>query len=720
MLMSRLSAAGFFVALLAVLCIQFRGPLSPGHSLYVTVIEDPAARLSFFPWDLLSARELRAGHFPLWNAYSGTGMPLLGNMQSSALFPLKWLYFICPDPRSLDLMVILRLGLAGLFTMLFSRRLGMGGPGAWLSGAAFALSGYMTKHANMVNVGSEMWLPLILLVMVEARRRGPGLKPLLAGGLLFFLVLSGGSPEAAFYVCLFCFFFGLVVSMGRPGKAGFMAAVFLGPLVLASILSSIELLPFFEYLGRGFHIHGPGLHEVVSFPARLVFTLAAPWSAGPSGATELHKVSMPYVGSLCLVLGLSALLHKQGRDRYVLFFAGAAAVLLSLVLELPGLGSIAHAWPFNRLGNIKFGMAGASFSIAMLAGSGLEAVLHGRLKASRFIPAALTVALMIAGGYLHARLSREGPWLPGIAIPSAFLLAGAVLILLAGGSRSRGARGALCIITVLLAGGELLSLCSGFEMKSEVDPAAMKYKAPAVPEELKPVAADPGMPRFTGIKGAFHHNINIIFKLFDVRAFEGIYPERYVRAMGEIEGFGMDRAVESFFSHGWSFDVSEENLGHWLVDRMGIKYAVSEEPLEVPGFELLDEQKRLLYLNRQAWPRAFMAGADDPARPGARVWGYTWDRADIEAERGGDLVLADTFFPGWRAYVNAKELRIHPQDGLFRKVSINEAGRVIMTYEPWSFKLGLWISVTCIIVTAAFAWFKATRVQRCTGDADDK
>jgi hypothetical protein len=48
---------------------------------------DPNAGFTSFVLGARAASDLLSGHLPLWNHYEGLGTPLLGEMQSAALFP---------------------------------------------------------------------------------------------------------------------------------------------------------------------------------------------------------------------------------------------------------------------------------------------------------------------------------------------------------------------------------------------------------------------------------------------------------------------------------------------------------------------------------------------------------------------------------------------------------------------------------------------------------
>ena len=66
-----------------------------------------------------------------------------------------------------------------------------------------------------------------------------------------------------------------------------------------------------------------------------------------------------------------------------------------------------------------------------------------------------------------------------------------------------------------------------------------------------------------------------------------------------------------------------------------------------------------------------------------------------ETERGGLLVLGDTFYPGWRTYIDGMEVSSFPVNYLFRGIWFGPWKRsALWVYRPRSFLYGLWISLT--------------------------
>jgi len=59
------------------------------------------------------------------------------------------------------------------------------------------------------------------------------------------------------------------------------------------------------------------------------------------------------------------------------------------------------------------------------------------------------------------------------------------------------------------------------------------------------------------------------------------------------------------------------------------------------------------------------------------------------AEENSLLVLSDTYYPGWKAFVDGKKTKIYRADYTFRAIPLSAGpNRVEFVYDPLSFKLG--------------------------------
>ena len=79
-------------------------------------------------------------------------------------------------------------------------------------------------------------------------------------------------------------------------------------------------------------------------------------------------------------------------------------------------------------------------------------------------------------------------------------------------------------------------------------------------------------------------------------------------------------------------------------------------------------------------------------------------RIDVTLTQPGYLVLTDTHYPGWRATVDGQPVEILEANHAFRAVQLGTGEHtVLFEYEPLSFRLGAWITLSALVVLAAIA-----------------
>ena len=77
---------------------------------------------------------------------------------------------------------------------------------------------------------------------------------------------------------------------------------------------------------------------------------------------------------------------------------------------------------------------------------------------------------------------------------------------------------------------------------------------------------------------------------------------------------------------------------------------------------------------------------------------------DAELVKPGFLFLSDSYYPGWKAYVDGRETKIYRANFMFRAVALDRgAHKIEFVYDPLSFKLGMVISIFTIF-GLALAW----------------
>ena len=72
----------------------------------------------------------------------------------------------------------------------------------------------------------------------------------------------------------------------------------------------------------------------------------------------------------------------------------------------------------------------------------------------------------------------------------------------------------------------------------------------------------------------------------------------------------------------------------------------------------------------------------------------------VEAPSEGVVVLADTFYPGWKCRSGGRELPIFPAHGTFRGVEVPAGTRRLeFSYEPWTFAVGAGMSALGVLIS---------------------
>ena len=74
------------------------------------------------------------------------------------------------------------------------------------------------------------------------------------------------------------------------------------------------------------------------------------------------------------------------------------------------------------------------------------------------------------------------------------------------------------------------------------------------------------------------------------------------------------------------------------------------------------------------------------------------------AVRPGYLFTSEQYLPGWRAWVDGKEWRVEQADYCFRAVFLDGGEhRVTFSYQPLSFRVGLWASLASLLLFGIIA-----------------
>jgi len=102
----------------------------------------------------------------------------------------------------------------------------------------------------------------------------------------------------------------------------------------------------------------------------------------------------------------------------------------------------------------------------------------------------------------------------------------------------------------------------------------------------------------------------------------------------------------------------------------------------------------------------------------ARIALYSPHRIVVEADLQADgfLVLSDTYYPGWKAFVDGREDKIYQADYLFRAVFLKQGKHLVeFRYSPLSFRIGLGISLAAGAILLGIAVYSSVGRRRQRG-----
>lgn len=282
----------------------------------------------------------------------------------------------------------------------------------------------------------------------------------------------------------------------------------------------------------------------------------------------------------------------------------------------------------------------------------------------------------------------------------------------------------------------------GMGFNPAVDPKLIEFTPPVV-EFLK---GDTELYRIASFdrpgEKLFNPNVGMLYDIADIRGYDSIIPKQYADFMGLIERQGelLYNRIAPFYR--------QSSLYSRLLDLLNVKYVLTTQEISDVNYTLVYDGEVKVYRNDDYLPRAFVIYqakviqdreelyrelqffdprtkvileekptngeqqiancklqiAKGEASVAITVYSPNEVIIEVETPSPGWLVLADSYFPGWRAYIatgdgEEREARIYKADYNFRAVYLPAGEHTVrFKYSPMSFKLGLYTSFLAGVV----------------------
>lgn len=627
----------------------------------------------YYPWRTFASRLARDGLIPLWNPHQFCGTPFIANGQSAFFYPPNWLFALFDVRYVFGLSAALHYLLAGVFMVLLARELGLSATSGLVGAFAFAFGGFMVSWTELPTLmNSAAWLPAVVWAVERTFRQRSPTNALLIALALAMSVLAGHLQIAAYvwlvagvHVLARC---GLAICRRRFGGAALAIAMF----PLAAGLASIQLVPTLE-LAR-LSLRGRATPDESGFRFRrdralqtaMLPTLLWPEALGSPEAWSRQSVAAysetcGYVGKLTLLLALFALSRIRNL-RTLFFLAMAAAGLLTAMAGPPARLLYYHVPGMAQAGGFGRALCIYTFAVAALAALGTEGVTGG-LRART------------GGSHLLPRLV---PWVGALAV-------------------------AIIFVDLAVWGRRFLPLC----------PRDSVYPEPTIVERFRRDAGRWRVLAVTRRKGWTIHRVP-----------DALLPPNSATAYGYDSVQGYDSLIPGVFGR-YAAQVSPD--GYWpaangnmvLIDsfsavdlgQAAVRWVLMEESQLHPGdgfIQVGTSRGIVLYRNLRAARRVRVASASPPAARAPSVSLIPSDdpcrlACRLTRSSEGYLIAADTFYPGWCAFVDGKQRPVWLCAPMFRAVDVRPtAARVEMVYRPTSFVAGMFITLVAMGVAAGW------------------
>ncbi|MEE9607164.1 MAG: YfhO family protein [Myxococcota bacterium] len=692
-----------------------------------------------YPMSSYGFKLLGSGAIPFWNPYQLCGAPFLAEPLTGLFYPANLVYLLFETGAAAEVSLVMHLLLGGLGMWALGRALGFTSAGALASATTFIWSGFVFSRIHQPTLLSGVcWLPATLF-LVEKSLRGSRSA---SWGLVLAIAcqLLNGATEVFLYnmyaAALFTGFrLAPRIRAGASRTAARRAALLLGCVVAGVLLSSPQLLPSLELVGLS--ARAPGslpLHSVLSPTYKGAI---APFDFLTRSLVSVGDVAVGFLPLFGLAFGLGS-----RRVANAWWFALTAAVTATLL--------ISGGWAFEMYYDTPLGdlfrrpkkflqiYALAQALMAGIALTRLEEWSSVRVRGGRLWSSVAWVAgLCLAGAGIA--------WLAFRGLVGGYLLGATALLVVFGLSGHAGLRRGVVVGLLLLQGANLFLGARNHSVRPAAQPQTFDRYAnllgelkQAVGHEriyLSPALPKPGL----SLKQGVLQEVRVVVD------YEPLCSRRADAFFRRVSGSNRPVCTNVMLGAESKWRMMDLTSTRYYLALAGSELdrfleEASQQP-ERSGFELASRGQLVSVYERSGYlPRAYYV-------PRARVFGgpeqvlaelaaprfesrgevlleaepalesgptrRSAGRAEVEiqvdepervavevrAPRRGFLVLTDSFYPGWRATANGREVPIYRANYLFRAVPVPAGGtRIVFEFRPDSFRAGLRVGAATAVV----------------------
>lgn len=714
----------------------------------------------FIPPKLLWVSLIKLGEVPLWNPYNYCGIPLLGTLQPGVFYPPHVFYLLLPFNIVWNWLTILHFAFAGINLYFLLRYLKTSTAGSIVGGIVFMLSGYLLSVHNLQpHLFAVAWFPLVILFFIKSLERDSG-KRTVYTALFLAMEFFAGAPEIIIMTVLVLFLLTVFSHGFTETKLSWIkkAMVLCKILAVFLVLISVQFLPFYELKRQSIRASGVSYQEAITWSLgwKDFILFFMPDAFGYTQTTEKYWSNQSWLKTI--YLGITPLIlsafyfvgEKRGKWKLV------CLAVLSFIFALGGTTAIYKYLylvpPFN---NIRFPVKFLFlffFVTAITSGLGFDKMREGiesSKKVAKLIQLIFYIGFLFAmcwgvlylydadiSGYL-ARHNYKPPlynevWFNLHNLKRFLLFSFCFCVMFLVYLRAKTGRSVIAVLMIVLLTADLFlanfgfySLSSwkwfisrrGFAETLQANRETERYFVTSKTEkELeyifhgKMALTSP----YASMFGLYTTGGSEVMKVLHHANFINmIYCGRTIHEAGRFFDVAGVRYLTT------SYEVDDKDYKLIRSEKFGDKEAYLYEYLKYPGRFLVFGEAVFVGDDRSAINRLVDERIDlrnsliivDTNRKNTILKGKTKGKAELvsykpneivlrsDADNNGFLYVSDTYYPGWRAYVDGRKTKIYRANLAFRAIEVPKGRHtVVFKYIPMSFYIGLCLTIIGILL----------------------
>ena len=675
------------------------------------------------------------GELPLWNPLSNCGMPFLAEWNTQVLYPPALFYVLLPMPWSLSTFCVLHLVLGGVGMHYLSKQWTDNCFAAAFAGLVFSFNGLVLNSlmwpAFIAGLG---WMPWVVWLTERAWREGRKevLHAAFAGGLQ---MLSGAVEVILLTWVLLGSLCVLEIVRGELSRMKILSRA-IAVVALITCLSAAQLLPFFDLLQHS-HREGWGVSTQWPMPKSgwlsfLVPLLHCSLQQGVFVQDNQYWTFSYYVGIATLVLALRALF--KGNRRVWLLTA------LTLICLFLALGEATPIYPWlcrhaRLVGLMRFPIKFVIlpvFVMPLLAGYSLadqrQEKGESRSKWDWSWGFVWLLVVLVSAGILwwnhtwpHTNDDRTATLKNGVerlmfftAIVGCILTLGRISLVRAGRALQVGL---LVLVwldlyqhepqpqTVEKAVYDPRLLCNlpkpqfGLSRGLLPDPVRYRLSSSYFPE----AKAD-----FLNRRFGLFFNCNL---LDDIPKCDGFFP-LYLSDYSNLYSQGFNERMLDFMGISETVTVKSNALAWEPREAFMPLLSGGQTPVFTNEARILSmlcssnfNPRTEVFLPPEA-KEAIRASDHSSFKTLGASFSAQKIEARVEADAVSILVVAQTYYHPWHAYVDDKPTRLWRANYAFQALEIPPGNhRVVLLYRDYLFYFGAAVSITALAGSLGGLWF---------------